>query len=96
MFVVIVHFPQIREGKDGEFREWFNWSNKEFAKYKGFIGRRLLQPEAGGNYIGVVEYVSRESFMAIRSTPLHDEAGKRVEPLLEGNPTPAFYEVVAE
>ena len=96
MFVVIVHFPAIKEGKDGEFREWFSWSNREFAKHKGFIGRRLLKPEGGGNYIAVVEYEGRDSFLALRNTPAHDEAGKRVEPLLEGSPTPAFYEVIAE
>jgi heme-degrading monooxygenase HmoA len=96
MFVVIVHFPQIKEGKDGEFREWFNWSNREFAKHTGFIGRRLLKPEGGGNYIAIVEYEGRESFIAVRSTPMHDEAGRRVEPLLDGNPTPVFYEVIAE
>ena len=96
MFVVIVHFPPIKEGKDKEFREWFIWSNRELAKQKGFIGRRLLKPEAGGNYISIVEYESRESFTAVRSTPMHDEAGWRVEPLLDGNPTPVFYEVIAE
>ena len=26
MFVVIINFPPINEGKDAEFREWFVWS----------------------------------------------------------------------
>jgi hypothetical protein len=34
MFTVIINFPPIKSGKDEEFREWFAWSNKEFAKQK--------------------------------------------------------------
>jgi hypothetical protein len=37
MFVVISNFPSIKEGKDAEFREWFAWTNKEFAKFKGLL-----------------------------------------------------------
>lgn len=96
MFVVIVNFPPIKKGKDAEFREWFAWSNKEFAKHKGFIGRRLLRPVKGGNYVGITEHQSRETFMTMHNSPGHDEAGKRVEPLFDGNPTPTFYEVIVE
>ena len=47
MFVVIINFPPIKAGKDAEFQEWFAWSNKEFAKHKGFINRRLLKSLKG-------------------------------------------------
>jgi heme-degrading monooxygenase HmoA len=95
MFVVIINFPPIKAGKDAEFKEWFAWSNKEFAKYKGFISRRLLKPLKEGNYAAIVEHDSRETFMVMHTSPIHDEAGKRVAPLFDGHPTPQFYEVIA-
>ena len=95
MFVVIINFPPIKAGKDAEFKEWFAWSNKEFAKHKEFVRRRLLKPLKEGNYATVVEHDSRETFMAMHTSPIHDEAGKRVAPLFDGHPTPQFYEVIA-
>jgi heme-degrading monooxygenase HmoA len=94
MFVVIINFPPLQAGKDAEFQEWFSWSNKEFAQFKGFIGRRLLKPWKGGPYAAVVEHESYETFMAMHNSPFHEEAGKRVGPLLDGHPTPQFYEVI--
>ena len=94
MFVVIINFPPIKEGKDVEFREWFIWTNKKFADYKGLIARRLLKPVKGGNYAAVVEHESEETFMAMHNSPAHTEAGKRVGPLLDGSPTPQFYEAI--
>ena len=94
MFVVIINFPPIKEGKDEEFREWFAWTNKEFANYKGFISRRLLKPMKGGNYAAIVEHDSQETFMAMHNSLAHAEAGKRVGLLFEGSPTPQFYEVI--
>ena len=96
MFVNIIHFPPIKEGKDAEFREWFKWSNKEYTKHKGFISRRLLQPREGGNYVGFVEHESYETFMAMHTSPTQAEAGKRVMLLFDGSPTPSFLEVVIE
>lgn len=96
MFVAIISFPPIREGKDAEFREWFTWSNNEFAKNKGFLGRRLLRPMEGGNYVAILEHESRETFTAMQGSPIHAEAGKRVAPLLDGHPAPTFYELIAE
>ncbi|MBA4395486.1 MAG: antibiotic biosynthesis monooxygenase [Desulfobacca sp.] len=94
MFVVIINFPAIKEGKDAEFQEWFAWSNTEFRKYPGFINRRLLKPIKDGHYAGIVEHESRETFMAMHNSPEHAEAGERVGPLFDGHPTPQFYEVV--
>ncbi len=94
MFVVIINFPPIMAGKDAEFLEWFASTNKEFAKYKGFIGRRLLRPQKGGNYAAIVEHESKETFMAMHNSSAHDEAAERVGSLLDGSPTPQFYEVI--
>jgi hypothetical protein len=67
MFVNIMQFPLIKEGKDAAFREWFAWSNEQYAKHKGFIRRRLLEPRKDGNYVALVEHESFETFMS--STP---------------------------
>ena len=96
MFIVIIDFPPIKPGKDEEFKEWFAWSNKEFSKYRGFVGRRLLKPLEDGNYAAVVEHESHDTFMAMHTGPEHEEAGRRVMPLFEGKPNPRFYEVIAE
>ena len=94
MFVAIVNFPPIKAGKDDDFRKWFAWSNQVFAKHKGAINRRLLKPLRQGNYLAVVEHESYETFMAMHKSPDHDEAGRKVVPLFDGNPTPQFYEVI--
>lgn len=96
MFVVIVDFPPIEEGKDAEFREWFAQTNKEFACYGGFVSRRLLKPVKDGNYAAIVEHESQETFMAMHNTPAHDEASKRVGPMFDGSRSPRFFEVVSE
>ncbi len=94
MFVNIIHFPPIKVGKDAEFQAWFAWSNEQYARHKGFIRRRLLKPREGGNYMGLVEHESYETFMAMHTSPTQAEAHHRVEPLFEGGPAPHFYEVV--
>jgi heme-degrading monooxygenase HmoA len=94
MFVAFINFPPIKPGKDAEFKEWFAWSNREFAPLKGFIRRRLLKPREGGNYAAFVEFESYEAFTTIHTSPTHNEADKRVALLLDGSPTPGFYEVV--
>lgn len=93
MFINIIYFPPIKAGKDAEFREWFAWSNQEYAKHKGFISRRLLKPRGGGNYLGLVEHESYETFMAMHTSSTQAEAHKRVELLFDGSPTPGFFEV---
>ena len=94
MFVALISFPPIRAGKDTEFREWFASSNEEFSKFKGFIRRRLLKPLGEGNYAAIVEFENQDAFKAMHSSPAHQEAGERVTPLFDGNPTPHFYQVV--
>jgi heme-degrading monooxygenase HmoA len=94
MFTVIISFPPIKEGRDGDFREWFASSGRAFRKFPGFISRRLLKPVNGGNYAAIVEFTDQASFEAMHGSSTHDEAGERVKPLFEGRPTPTFYQVV--
>ncbi|MDX9833798.1 MAG: antibiotic biosynthesis monooxygenase family protein [Desulfobulbus sp.] len=94
MFVVLISFPPIKTGKDAEFRKWFAASNEKFSTFKGFIGRRLLEPVEGGNYAAIVEFESQDGFKAMHSSPAHDAAGAQVMPLFDGMPTPKFYQVV--
>jgi len=94
MFVVLISFSPIKEGKNAEFRDWFAWSNEKFSNHKGFIGRRLLKPLRSGNYAAIVEFENQDDFKAMHSSPVHDIAGERVKPLFDGNPTPHFYEVL--
>jgi heme-degrading monooxygenase HmoA len=94
MFVNVVHFPPIKDGKDSEFRDWFAWSNQEFAKHKGFIKRRLLKPLDGGNYAAIVEHESHDTFMDMHISPTQANALQRVLPLFNGSPSRKFYEVI--
>jgi len=94
MFIVVISFPPIKEGKDAEFQRWFASSNQAFSGSEGFISRRLLKPLEGGNYAAIVEFKNQAAFHAMHGSSIHDEAGDQVRPLLEGKPTPKFYEVV--
>ena len=96
MFVNIIQFPPIKDGKDTKFQEWFIWSNGEYAKHEGFISRRLLTPYEGGNYVAVVEHKSYETFMAMHTSLTQAKALERVKPLLDGSPNPQFYEVIID
>lgn len=94
MFIVIITFPAIKEGKDADFKNWFASSGKTFSGYPGFISRKLLQPVDGGNYAAIVEFKDQAAFKAMHGSPAHDIAGEQVMPLFEGKPTPTFYQVV--
>lgn len=94
MFVNIVHFPKIKEGKDAEFRQWFEDSNRAYATHAGFIRRILLQSREGGDYVAIVEHESRETFMAMHTSPTQAELRQRSRALFEGNPQPTFYDTV--
>jgi len=97
VFVNIVEFPQIKKGKDEEFRKWFVWSNTVYEKFEGFISRRLLKPTRGKkNYAAIVEHETEETFMAMHLSEQRQKAWEKVEPLLDGSPTPSFYEVIID
>ncbi|MBF0509869.1 MAG: antibiotic biosynthesis monooxygenase [Deltaproteobacteria bacterium] len=93
MFVVVIFFPPIKEGKDAEFREWFASTNEQFSAFKGFVGRRLLKLLKESNYAAIVEFENQDDFNAMHSSPAHGKAGEQVRPLFDGTPTPHFYEV---
>jgi antibiotic biosynthesis monooxygenase (ABM) superfamily enzyme len=95
MFVNIVQFPKVKADKDAEFRQWFSDSNDAYAKHAGFIRRLLLRPRDGGNYVAVVEHESHETFMAMHTSSTQAELRRRVAPFFDGNPQPAFYDVVS-
>jgi heme-degrading monooxygenase HmoA len=94
MFVVLISFPPIKEGRDADFQKWFASSNQVFRNFKGFISRRLLKPVKGGNYAAIVEFKDQAAFQAMHSSPTHDDAGEEVRPLFDGKPTPTFYQVI--
>jgi heme-degrading monooxygenase HmoA len=94
MFIVIISFPPIKEGRDADFQKWFASSNQTFSNFSGFMGRRLLKPLSGGNYAAIVEFKDQASFQAMHSSPAHAEAGDQVRPLFDGKPTPTFYQVI--
>ncbi len=94
MFIVIISFPPIKDGKDADFLRWFASSNQAFSNFAGFISRKLLKPTEGGNYAAIVEFENEAAFAAMHSSSTHDEAGKQVRPLFDGKPTPKFYEVI--
>lgn len=94
MFVVIVSFPPIKEGKETEFLEWFASSNKTFSGFAGFVRRRLIYPVEGGTYAAIVEFETEIAFQAMHSSPVHDAFGEKVMQLFDGSPSPTFYEVV--
>lgn len=89
----IIQFPKIKEGKDAEFRKWFAESNKVYAKFDGFISRRLLISE-DGNYAAIVEHRSKDTFMKMHKSKERDEIFAKIRPLIAGSPTPSFYEVL--
>lgn len=96
MFVNVVEFPRVAEGRDAEFRAWFEWSNGIYAGFDGFRSRRLLEDvHVRGRYAAVVEHESEATFMTMHLSDARQEVWERVEPLLTGSPAPHFYDVVS-
>jgi len=95
VFVNLVEFPPIKKGKGEEFKKWFEWSNTVYEKFDGFISRRLMKPtEEKGNYAAIIEHESEKTFMTMHLSDERQKAWAKVESLLEGTPTPHFYEVI--
>ncbi len=95
MFVNLVRFPALVEGREAAFVEWFEHSNIVYLEFPGFVLRRLLRA-ADGSYAAVVEHESEATFMAMHTSPERQRMWDEVEPLLEGLPEPAFFDVVDE
>jgi hypothetical protein len=37
VFVNVVEFPPVVDGRDAQFREWFEWFNGVYAAFAGFV-----------------------------------------------------------
>ncbi len=95
MFINIMEFPPVLEGRDQEFRDWFAASNEAYARFPGFVSRRLMKArDEGGGYVVLIEHESHETFMRMHHSPERDQAWKKALPLLAGKPKPRFYEVI--
>ena len=94
MFVHILEFPPIMQGKDAEFRDWFASTNAQFAGYPGLVSRKLLVEQDSSNYVAVVEHESIEAFKRMQASDEHAAAGARLKPLLDGKPSRRAFDVV--
>jgi heme-degrading monooxygenase HmoA len=93
MFVAVVEV-QLKNGMEEEFKKWINESNKDLAKFDGFINRRLLATRTGRHVI-LVEFESQEKFEKMHKTQEHFRIQSKGHSYLETSPRPVFYEVVA-
>jgi antibiotic biosynthesis monooxygenase (ABM) superfamily enzyme len=93
MFVNLIRFPALREGQEAAFVEWFKRSNDIYRGFPGFVSRRLLHSR-DGSYAAVVEHASESTFMAMHTSPEREALWGEVEPLLQGQPEPSFFELV--
>ena len=95
MFVNLIRFPTLHPGREEAFLEWFERSNRVYREFPGFRSRRLLRA-ADGSYAAVVEHEAEQTFMAMHTSPERAALWADVEPLVQGRPLPAFYDVVQE
>ncbi|MFZ1076413.1 MAG: antibiotic biosynthesis monooxygenase [Nitrosotalea sp.] len=93
MFVVVAEI-QLKNGMDEEFKKWINESNKDLAKFDGFINRRLLATRTGKHTI-LIEFESQEKFEKMHQTQEHSRIQAKGHSYMETAPRPIFYEVVA-
>jgi len=95
LFVNLVEFPPIEKGKRMNSRNGLNGQTPSTRNFDGFLSRRLLKSTKGkGNYAAIVEHESERTFMSMHLSDERQKAWAKVEPLLEGSPTPSFYEVM--
>jgi quercetin dioxygenase-like cupin family protein/heme-degrading monooxygenase HmoA len=94
-FVNLVDFAPLKPGKQEEFLEWFRRSSEIFARHPGFISRTLLGPIEGSNhYAAIIEHESKETFMDMHLSDDRVQLFQEVEPLILGQSTPHFYELL--
>ena len=94
MFVAIVDIVLKDEKKD-EFKTWITESNKVLSKFEGFVSRRLLEAQDGGNRI-MVEFNDMESFKKMHSSPEHGKFAGEIGQFMAQPPQRNFFQVVAE
>ncbi|MDE1765330.1 MAG: antibiotic biosynthesis monooxygenase [Thaumarchaeota archaeon] len=93
MFVAVVDI-QLKKGMEAEFKQWVNESNKDLAKFDGFVNRRLLATRMGKHTI-LVEFESQEKFEKMHQTQEHSRIQSKGHSYMETPPRPVFYEVIA-
>jgi heme-degrading monooxygenase HmoA len=94
MFINIMQYPPIPTDQEEKFRQWFKWTNQEYAKQPGFISRRLLKARKQGTYAAIVEHESYDTFLAMHKSPTQAIAHERLSSILDGGPTAQFYELI--
>ena len=94
MFVAIVDIQLKKESLD-EFRKWFEESNKLLQDTEGFISRRLLESEDGDHRI-IVEHKSKESFIKMHQSPIHQNLHKTAQTFFAESPKRKTYQVIVE
>ena len=95
MLVAVVRFPPVPVERDGDFREWFAWSNGQLHEAEGLTARRLLR-DGDGAYLGLVEHDSAETFARMHASPAAAEVQQRLHQVLEDAPRADLYEVVED
>ncbi|MGY6272118.1 antibiotic biosynthesis monooxygenase family protein [Achromobacter denitrificans] len=94
MFVNLIYFPDIKEGKERAFLDWFDESNRRFSRFPGFVRRTLLKPQGTGQYVGLVEHASKNTFLAMHHSPVQADLRTQARDIFDGEPDPKFYEIV--
>jgi heme-degrading monooxygenase HmoA len=94
VFVAVVEI-QLKKGMEEEFKQWINESNKDLAKFDGFVNRRLLATRTGKHTI-LVEFDSQEKFEKMHQTQEHFRIQSKGHSYMESPPKPVFYEVVTK
>ncbi len=94
MFIVIAEI-QIKNGELDEFKKWITESNKELAKFDGFLRRRLLESHNGKHLI-LLEFESKEKFENMHKTQEHAKIQSKGHSYMEGLPRPSFFNVISQ
>lgn len=92
VFVAVVEI-QLKSGTEEEFKKWINESNKDLAKFDGFVNRRLLATRTGKHVI-LVEFENQEKFEKMHQTQEHFKIQSKGHSYMENPPKPIFYEVI--
>lgn len=94
MFVALVDI-KIKPENIENFKTWFSESNKIVSKFDGFISRRLLGTK-DGQYRVLVEFENSELFRKMHQSPEHEQIHPKGVSLMDGMPSPTFYDVISQ
>jgi heme-degrading monooxygenase HmoA len=91
--VVVINRLQVPAGYEGRLEEGFRRSSG-LAGFPGFGGFELLRNQAGGEYLVVTRWESREAFERWLQSESFQRAHERTNPESGVTSTLAVYEVV--